>query len=221
MGFRYFLYNPETGEILSRTPISWAKIIIFYCIYYTCLGLSSTITPKIILAAYYSWIKFFFPAAFWIGCLHIFFLTVPEAHPRFLKSSEEEKNDIGFLLVSLFDFRWTLDASIIGSNPGFWQRTFCKEVNIGNRLKCPVKRFTEDKKETRLFQASDFDRVLLMNVLTPPCLRLRYLSPISSPLILMIHYSLHWGRCGFLEESTLIGLQYMWVCWRKLSSIPC
>ena len=36
---RYFLYNPETGEILSRTPISWAKIIIFYCIYYTCLGL--------------------------------------------------------------------------------------------------------------------------------------------------------------------------------------
>ena len=37
---RYFLYNPETGEILSRTPISWAKIIIFYCIYYTCLGLA-------------------------------------------------------------------------------------------------------------------------------------------------------------------------------------
>jgi len=69
--FKYFLYNPETGEILSRTPISWAKIILFYCVYYSCL------------------------AAFWIGCLHIFFLTVPEAHPR-----------------------WTQDASIIGSNPG-------------------------------------------------------------------------------------------------------
>jgi len=62
--FQYFLYNPETGEILSRTPLSWAKIIIFYCIYYTCL------------------------AAFWIGCLHIFFLTVPEAHPRLLKLSK-------------------------------------------------------------------------------------------------------------------------------------
>ena len=36
---RYFLYNPETGEILSRTPISWLKIIVFYCIYYSCLGL--------------------------------------------------------------------------------------------------------------------------------------------------------------------------------------
>ena len=41
--FRYFLYNPETGEILSRTPLSWAKIILFYCVYYTCLGLSNNL----------------------------------------------------------------------------------------------------------------------------------------------------------------------------------
>jgi len=85
--FQYFLYNPETGEILSRTPLSWAKIIIFYCIYYTCL------------------------AAFWIGCLHIFFLTVPEAHPR-----------------------WTLDASIIGSNPGVGLRPSSADERIDSSI---------------------------------------------------------------------------------------
>jgi len=85
--FKYFLYNPETGEILSRTPISWIKIIIFYCIYYSCL------------------------AAFWIGCLHIFFLTVPDAHPR-----------------------WTLDASIIGSNPGVGLRPSSSDERIDSSM---------------------------------------------------------------------------------------
>ena len=53
--FKYFVFNPSTGEILSRTPLSWLKIIIFYIIYYTCL------------------------AGFWLGCLVIFSLTLP--HP--------------------------------------------------------------------------------------------------------------------------------------------
>jgi len=52
--FRYFLYNPETGEILSRTPLSWLLIFIFYVIYYGLL------------------------TAFWIASLQIFFLTLPE-----------------------------------------------------------------------------------------------------------------------------------------------
>lgn len=52
--FKYMLYNPETGEVLTRTPISWAKIIIFYCIYYSLL------------------------AGFWVAALHIFFMTLPE-----------------------------------------------------------------------------------------------------------------------------------------------
>merc|ERR1712179_165028 len=51
--FQYFLYNPKTGEILSRTPLSWFKITAFYIVYYSCL------------------------AGFWLACLNIFFLTLP------------------------------------------------------------------------------------------------------------------------------------------------
>jgi len=62
--FKYFLYNPKTGEIMTRTPKSWALIFVFYVIYYSCL------------------------AAFWIACLQIFFLTLPVAEPRWtLKDS--------------------------------------------------------------------------------------------------------------------------------------
>merc|ERR1712098_831359 len=52
--FRYFLYDPDNGTILSRTPKSWASITIFYTIYYSCL------------------------AAFWYVCLIIFFTTLPD-----------------------------------------------------------------------------------------------------------------------------------------------
>ena len=53
--FRYFIYDPNNGTVLSRTPKSWALITIFYTIYYSCL------------------------AAFWYVCLLIFFSTLPEA----------------------------------------------------------------------------------------------------------------------------------------------
>ena len=36
---KHFLYDPDTGAILSRTPKSWALITIFYIIYYTCLSI--------------------------------------------------------------------------------------------------------------------------------------------------------------------------------------
>jgi len=52
--FKYMLYNPDTGEVLTRTPISWAKIIAFYIVYYS------------------------FLAAFWISALYVFFQTLPE-----------------------------------------------------------------------------------------------------------------------------------------------
>merc|ERR1711990_1064744 len=62
--FQYMLYNPDTGEILTRTPLSWLKITVFYCIYYSCL------------------------AGFWIACLNVFFATLPEVHdgPRWLQA---------------------------------------------------------------------------------------------------------------------------------------
>jgi len=62
--FQYMLYNPDTGEVLTRTPLSWLKITVFYCIYYSCL------------------------AGFWIACLNVFFATLPEVHdgPRWLQA---------------------------------------------------------------------------------------------------------------------------------------
>jgi len=58
--FKYTLYDPKAGTILTRTPLSWLKITVFYCIYYSCL------------------------AGFWTACLYIFFATLPEpiAGPR-------------------------------------------------------------------------------------------------------------------------------------------
>lgn len=35
---RYFFHNPDTGEIMTRTPLSWLLITVFYVIYYSCLG---------------------------------------------------------------------------------------------------------------------------------------------------------------------------------------
>jgi len=52
--FLYMLCDPQKGTILTRTPCSWLKIIVFYIIYYSCL------------------------ATFWIICLFIFGLTLPD-----------------------------------------------------------------------------------------------------------------------------------------------
>jgi len=85
--FRYMIYNPDTGEFLTRTPMSWVKIILFYCVYYSCL------------------------AAFWIACLQIFFMTLPEAEPR-----------------------WTLEQSLIGKNPGVGVRPKSSDANIDSAI---------------------------------------------------------------------------------------
>lgn len=50
---RYFFHNPDTGEIMTRTPLSWLLITVFYVIYYSCL------------------------AAFWAICMTIFLQTIP------------------------------------------------------------------------------------------------------------------------------------------------
>lgn len=63
--FKYFLYNPDTGEVLTRTPLSWLKITGFYILYYC------------------------FLAGFWAACLQIFFLNLPsvENGPRWTLDS--------------------------------------------------------------------------------------------------------------------------------------
>ena len=79
---QYMIYDPANGTILTRTPLSWAKITIFYCIYYT------------------------FLAGFWLGCMNIFFMTLPEDRPK-----------------------WEQEASIIGNNPGM---SIINQVQIVN-----------------------------------------------------------------------------------------
>jgi len=85
--FQYMIYNPDTGEILTRTPLSWAKITAFYIVYYS------------------------FLTAFWLGCMNIFFLTIPEGHPR-----------------------WMLDESIIGTNPGVGIRPSSTDKRIDSAM---------------------------------------------------------------------------------------
>ena len=95
--FKYLLYNPDTGEVLTRTPLSWLKITAFYTVYYTCL------------------------AGFWVGCLNIFFLTLPE---------------------SKMGPRWTMEESIIGTNPGKISTQLLWEClclySVTRRLYCKV-----------------------------------------------------------------------------------
>lgn len=55
--YTYFLYDPKNGTVLSRTPKSWALIILFYCIYYSCL------------------------AGFWLACMKLF-LTIQIQNPE-------------------------------------------------------------------------------------------------------------------------------------------
>jgi len=58
----HFLYDPDRGAIMGRTPKSWALITIFYIIYYTCLAL------------------------FWAACLLIFFQTLDDKTPKWTTS---------------------------------------------------------------------------------------------------------------------------------------
>jgi len=60
--FSHFMFEPSTGAIMGRTPMSWALITVFYLIYYTLL------------------------AAFWTLCIFIFFQTIDEFQPRWTVS---------------------------------------------------------------------------------------------------------------------------------------
>jgi len=56
--FQSFLWNPSKKELLGRTGGSWAKILIFYLIFYACL------------------------AAFWTVMLLIFYQTIDPHYPK-------------------------------------------------------------------------------------------------------------------------------------------
>ncbi|KAJ9590952.1 hypothetical protein L9F63_015996 [Diploptera punctata] len=58
--FSLFIYNPETNAFLGRTASSWAKITVFYIIFYACL------------------------AAMWAVCLWGLLQTVSEDEPTYL-----------------------------------------------------------------------------------------------------------------------------------------
>jgi len=60
---KYFFHNPDTGEIMTRTPMSWLLITVFYVIYYSCL------------------------AAFWAICMVIFLQTVDYNEPKWQTDS--------------------------------------------------------------------------------------------------------------------------------------
>jgi len=61
--YTHILYDPKNGTILTRTPKSWGLIILFYCIYYSCL------------------------AAFWLACMKIF-LTIQIQDPSVLDTAK-------------------------------------------------------------------------------------------------------------------------------------
>jgi len=67
----YLLYNKDTGEILTRTPKSWALIFIFYVIYYSLL------------------------AGFWYGMLQLFMLSVPVTEPKYTQGASIIGNNPG------------------------------------------------------------------------------------------------------------------------------
>jgi len=60
--YTYILYDPKSGKYLTRTPKSWALIILFYCIYYSCL------------------------AGFWAAAMKIFLTTIDLDKPRWTLS---------------------------------------------------------------------------------------------------------------------------------------
>lgn len=68
---RYLLHNPDTGEILTRTPMSWLLITIFYLIYYSCL------------------------AGFWLICMAIFLQTINYDEPRWQAGEDGGWSRIG------------------------------------------------------------------------------------------------------------------------------
>ncbi|XP_013773290.1 sodium/potassium-transporting ATPase subunit beta-like [Limulus polyphemus] len=66
-----FIWNPRTGQFCGRTGASWAKITIFYIVYYACL------------------------VAFWTVMLMVFYVTVDYHQPKWKLDSSRIGNSPG------------------------------------------------------------------------------------------------------------------------------
>ncbi|XP_043276521.1 sodium/potassium-transporting ATPase subunit beta-2-like [Venturia canescens] len=86
-GFSLFMWNSETGQFMGRTGASWAKILLFYVIFYGVLS------------------------GFFGVMLAVFFQTLDHSAPK-----------------------WTLDQSLIGSNPGLGFRPMPPDSNVESTL---------------------------------------------------------------------------------------
>lgn len=68
--FGLFIYNPETRECIGRDGMSWAKISVFYCLFY--IGLAS----------------------FYVALLAVFLTTVSREHPTYYAATSTMANGI-------------------------------------------------------------------------------------------------------------------------------
>jgi len=102
--YTYILYDPKNGTILTRTPKSWALIIIFYCIYYSCL------------------------AGFWAACMTIFLkIQINEQTPTWMMGDSIIGTNPG-IGVRPAQITEKVDTGIFALHPGFeWNNN--KDVN--------------------------------------------------------------------------------------------
>ena len=73
---KHFLYDPEVGSVLGRTPRSWLHIFIFYVTFYACLML------------------------LWFSLLAVFFQTLPPYSdgPKYVAEKSYVGSDPGLYL---------------------------------------------------------------------------------------------------------------------------
>jgi len=123
--YTYMLYDPKNGTILTRTPKSWALIIIFYCIYYSCL------------------------AGFWAACMTIFLkIQINEHEPKWMMGDSIIGKNPG-IGVRPAQITEKVDTGIFALDSGFEWADPNKDVSehikevVEKKLKRPV--LTEDE----------------------------------------------------------------------------
>lgn len=113
-GFKGFLYNPSTGAFMGRTGSSWAKIIIFYLVFFAGL------------------------AAFFCLNYYIFYLTLNMDRPKYLMEDSLIGANPGLGFRPMPDRDRNADSTLIWftrQNPNdqvFWSKQLEKFVDEAN-----------------------------------------------------------------------------------------